>query len=414
MEALLSVATISSDHQLRDLRWLYDQAEANIRSLKVLGVKPASYGTMLSSVLLTKLPPEMRLIVTRKVSSADLDMDSLLTTFEQELTARERATNSSSQSQPQHPPCRQTQSSTSALFAGTQGTPCCTYCEQCHSSVDCTVVSDVDALKKILMNSGRCFNCLRRSHLTPVPLLEQVQELPATTSCLYLRSSNQTPSLTSNPKTGLNPGAPLYVPNQTTSTLCSTEKKAVLLQRACTVVHNPANPKVVLEIRLLFDSGSPRSYISDCARKLLQLVAVEEEALSFATFGALQEQTRICPVVKVGICLKGYPTMSLLLYAVPNICEPLSCQPISTCVEANNHLLSLDLADHSDGNVQLPVDMLIGCDYYWDLVTGSICRSEGGPTAIGFCPGPLCPLTLQCVLPRCALQPTCFELIAKH
>ena len=26
--------------------------------------------------------------------------------------------------------------------------------------------------------------------------------------------------------------------------------------------------------------------------------------------------------------------------------------------------------------------MLIGCDYYWDLVTGSICRSEGGPTAI--------------------------------
>ena len=63
--------------------------------------------------------------------------------------------------------------------------------------------------------------------------------------------------------------------------------------------------------------------------------------------------------MKVGICLKGYPTMSLLLYAVPNICEPLSCQPISTCVEANNHLLSLDLADHSDGNAQLPVDMLI-------------------------------------------------------
>ena len=125
MEALLSVATISSDHQLRDLRRLYDQAEANIRSLKALGVEPASYGTMLSSVLLTKLPPEMRLIVSQKVSSADLDMDSLLTTFEQELTARERATNSSSQSQ--HPPRRQTQPPTSALFAGTQGTPCCTY-----------------------------------------------------------------------------------------------------------------------------------------------------------------------------------------------------------------------------------------------------------------------------------------------
>ena len=381
MEALLSVATISSDHQLRDLRRLYDQAEANIRSLKALGVEPASYGTMLSSVLLTKLPPEMRLIVSRKVSSADLDMDSLLTTFEQELTARERATNSSSQSQ--HPPRRQTQPSTSALFAGTQGTPCCTYCEQSHSSVDCTVVSDVGARKKILMNSGRCFNCLRRSHLSrqcrSSSKCKNCQRRHHVSICDQAGSSNQTPSLTSNQKTGLNPGASLYVPNQTTS---STEKKAVLLQTACTVVHNPANPKVVLEIRLLFDSGSQRSYISDRARKLLQLVAVEEEALSFATFGAIQEQTRVCPVVKVGICLKGYPTMSLLLYAVPNICEPLSCQPISTCVEANNHLLSLDLADHSDGNAQLPVDMLIGCDYYWDLVTGSICRSEGGPTAI--------------------------------
>ena len=132
------------------------------------------------------------------------------------------------------------------------------------------------------------------------------------------------------------------MPNQTTSTLCSTEKKAVLLQTACTVVHNPANPKVVLEIRLLFDSGSQRSYISDCARKLLQLVAVEDRGGPFvchvwSSTGADKG------IVKVGICLKGYPTMSLLLYTVPNISEPLSCQPISTCVEANNHLLSLDL-----------------------------------------------------------------------
>lgn len=68
----------------------YDQAEANVRSLKALGVEPESYGAMLSSVLLTKLPPDICLIVSRKVSADDLDMDSLLETFEQELIARER------------------------------------------------------------------------------------------------------------------------------------------------------------------------------------------------------------------------------------------------------------------------------------------------------------------------------------
>ena len=40
MESLLSVNAVTSDNHLRDLRWLYDQSEANIRSLKALGVEP--------------------------------------------------------------------------------------------------------------------------------------------------------------------------------------------------------------------------------------------------------------------------------------------------------------------------------------------------------------------------------------
>jgi hypothetical protein len=44
--------------------------------------------------------------------------------------------------------------------------------------------------------------------------------------------------------------------------------------------------------------------------------------------------------------------------------------------------MGLDLADSDDGGSHLPVDILIGCDHYWDLVTGSISRSKKGPTAI--------------------------------
>ena len=91
MESLLSVNAVTSDNHLRDLRRLYDQSEANIRSLKALGVEPESYGAMLSSILMNKLPPDIRLIVSHKVSADDLDMKSLLETFEQELITRERA-----------------------------------------------------------------------------------------------------------------------------------------------------------------------------------------------------------------------------------------------------------------------------------------------------------------------------------
>jgi hypothetical protein len=70
MESLLSINAVTCDTHLRDLRRLYDQSEANIRSLKALGVEPGSYGAMLSSVLLNKLPPDLRLIVSRKVQPA--------------------------------------------------------------------------------------------------------------------------------------------------------------------------------------------------------------------------------------------------------------------------------------------------------------------------------------------------------
>ena len=64
------------------------------------------------------------------------------------------------------------------------------------------------------------------------------------------------------------------------------------------------------------------------------------------------------------------------------ICEPLASQPISACIEGNPHLSGLDLADFSDGTSSLDVDILIGSDYYWNLVTGEVCRGNSGPVAI--------------------------------
>ena len=77
METLLNLSAVSGQHDLRGLRRLHNEVEAKVRSLKAFGVERDSYGTMLTSVLLTKLPPEVRLIVTRKTSDADLDLETL-------------------------------------------------------------------------------------------------------------------------------------------------------------------------------------------------------------------------------------------------------------------------------------------------------------------------------------------------
>ena len=78
MEVLLGLTAVSVEHELKGLRRLFNEVEANVRSLKALGVERESYGTMLTSVLLTKLPPEIRLVVTRKAPGDDLDLEILL------------------------------------------------------------------------------------------------------------------------------------------------------------------------------------------------------------------------------------------------------------------------------------------------------------------------------------------------
>ena len=107
-----------------------------------------------------------------------------------------------------------------------------------------------------------------------------------------------------------------------------------------------------------------------------------EQQLSIAAFGSTRGGPKVCPIVNVGILLKGYPNMTLSLFVVPMICEPLIGQPINVCINQNPHLTGLELADWAEQGSKLEVDVLIGSDYYWDLVTGAVSKSTGGPTAI--------------------------------
>ena len=133
---------------------------------------------------------------------------------------------------------------------------------------------------------------------------------------------------------------------------------------------------------MILDSGSQRSYITARTMDALSLRSVSEQYLSIAAFGSRGEDPMLCEVVRVGVKAKLGPDKRLALFVVPHICDALTAQPISTCTEKYDHLVQIDLADAADGNSQLEVDILVGCDHYWDLVTGKTLRGEGGPIAI--------------------------------
>jgi len=103
------------------------------------------------------------------------------------------------------------------------------------------------------------------------------------------------------------------------------------------------------------------------------------EVVNIKTFGSETTRTQTVDVITASIHIKtGYP-INILFSTLPLICEPLSCQPVVYTKQQYSHLSGLDLADLSCVGDELKIDVLIGSDHYWQLVTGKVVR---GPTAI--------------------------------
>ena len=74
--------------------------------------------------------------------------------------------------------------------------------------------------------------------------------------------------------------------------------------------------------------------------------------------------------------------MKLSAVVVPHICNPITMQPIATSKFLYSHIAGPDLADPGDIMGSLEIDVLIGVDHYWRIVTGTLVSGSSGPTAI--------------------------------
>ena len=172
MDLLLNIESVTFQHNLKGLRHLYDTVESQVRSLKALGVSEDSYGSMLSSVFMNKLPEELRLIISRHVREDEWIVDVVMNVTEGEIIARERALGNS---------CRGSKRTTrdpltaSSLLTSRSEAPKCSCCHQSHTLSTCRTVTGASERKQILRRTGRCFVCLRKNHMS--------RECRSTTKC---------------------------------------------------------------------------------------------------------------------------------------------------------------------------------------------------------------------------------------
>ena len=159
MDNLLKLPVVSSVNDVKGIRQLYNKTEILIRGLQALGVEAQQYGSLLVPVLLSKVPQELRLIISREFDTGNWSLHELLKVFKTEVEARERCNSTAmtpsttpERKHPHKPP----PPTFNTLLTSEGQRITCTFCKQDHKSVDC-----VGERKDILKKQGRCFICLK-------------------------------------------------------------------------------------------------------------------------------------------------------------------------------------------------------------------------------------------------------------
>ena len=95
MKSLLEIPEMNTVENVETLRSMYDNIETQIRSLEHLGIKSEMYGPMLVPIVMSKIPSEINLIISRQLDKNDCwEIHQVLSILKKELTAREKNTSS--------------------------------------------------------------------------------------------------------------------------------------------------------------------------------------------------------------------------------------------------------------------------------------------------------------------------------
>lgn len=133
------------------------------------------------------------------------------------------------------------------------------FCKQGHRSVD-YVVTIVSETKEILKKHGRCFICLKRSHI--------VKDCNSKWGCSNCAQRHH-PSLCMANDTLTIDNSLAGVPRKWTASVDS--KTSILLQTCIALASNPASvqPQEKYPVRIILDSGSQRTNITTQLKETL-------------------------------------------------------------------------------------------------------------------------------------------------
>ena len=374
MNALVRMSCVDNT-DIGRLRKFYDDVTSHVRSLVNLGVESKTYGSLLCPVILEKLPNELRLIISRN-NSADNNWDftRILELINVELKAREallvpshtKVEGKNDLGLPYSPFTGSslytgvsTNSDRKSHEMGSKGGSSegfkrkCVFCEGNHWSDKCNVVTDVQARKDMLKKANRCFMCLKTDHIS--------RNCQKTKPCFYCKKLHNSAICSEKTNRGTK-AATNYAANIS----------SVFLQTAEIEIENPENKKQV-KIKCLLDPGAQMSFLTDRVKNALNLKPISEENSLVNVFLSKKYEKMKSDKVSINLKRNSKNDFNMEILCKPFICLPIANQPIEHAQKNYEFLKDLNLAD---SKTMGEIDLLIGSDFYWSLVTGKIKRGK--------------------------------------
>ena len=171
------------------------------------------------------------------------------------------------------------------------------YCGEYHFSASCTRVQDSSKRKEILTRDEHCYLCLKTEHIT-----KDCEKQQNCRRCegWHHQSICQRELQIKKPENPAQQESKGGHDENHTTTATNVSSPKVLLQTATTFAFS-SEESTTVPARVLMDSGSQRTYITNSLKEKLGLQSKRTETLKLNTFGKDRFSYKKCDVVQLSL-----------------------------------------------------------------------------------------------------------------
>ncbi|XP_055932080.1 uncharacterized protein LOC129962358 [Argiope bruennichi] len=344
------------------LNEVFIECNRRLQALRALGEDVNSYGRILTPKILRAFPDDICrrwIIFAKRQKISEGDITKLIQFLSEEVEGALTTLKIRGEQSVQY----DFKPSTANLYVNSKNTttikkrsPFCAICDtNGHWPQDCNIVTDIDIRKQKLKNSNRCFLCTNRGHnVNNCPRKDKARcyKCKKRHHVSICKTVSENPNLTTIPVTSTN-NVDIITP------------KFTHLQTARVYVIGPTGKTKVT--RCLLDGGSQSSFIHPSLIDFLQLEITSSEKLNLQAFESISTNTETRRRVKFILSsIWSNSKINIQAFESSNTYafHPSTPQPVSSFA----HSQKLKLADPSDSLNDLPIEILIGADFYWTIV----------------------------------------------